>query len=298
MQTPRILLAAMLAALLLLLAGCSDNKPVPAAAAKPAVEPARPAAAPAANYYDASGPLVVEQQVDVVAQREGVLAKILVEVGTHVRKGQVLAELDNRQLQADREAAQAKVRSTEFEYQHWQAETKVRDSDQSRDEEMFKNQLITAKQVEHSRYAAEGARYETERERQNLKQAQETLRSLELELEKTRIAAPFHGIVARRYVRVGQRVAVNDRLFWVTAMAPLQVKFTIPQEFAGRLKRGEQVSVSSQADPERRHAARVTLVSPVVDPASGAIEIEAQVVGATPDLLPGMTVNIRVPKLP
>lgn len=292
-------IALILPAALLWLAGCEKQTPqavavAPAPAAVTATAPAAPKAE-ADPAYLASGPLVVEQQVDVASQRAGVVAKIAVDVGDHVRRGQLLAELDNRQLQADRDAAEAKVRSTEFEHQHWLAETKVRESDLARDEEMFKAQLITAKQLEHSRYASEGARYETDRERQNLRQAQQTLRSLELELEKTRLTAPFDGVVARRYVRAGQRLAANERAFWVTALAPVLVKFTVPQEFAGKLRRGGEVTVSSPAAPELRQPARITLVSPVVDPSSGTLEVEAQLARGRPDLVPGMTVSIRVP---
>ena len=46
--------------------------------------------------------------------------------------------------------------------------------------------------------------------------AQSTVQSLELELEKTRIAAPFNGAVSQRYVRLGQYVNVGDKLFQVT----------------------------------------------------------------------------------
>jgi len=280
----------------LLLSACSDRQPTTANAAAPAMSTPAPAVRPAAaaDFYDASGPIVVENQLDVDAQRDGMVGRILADTGTVVQSGQLLAELDNRQLTADRDAADAKMRAIEADEKHWEEEAKVVQNDLERDEEMFKAQLITQKQVEHSRYKVVSYRFEIDRERQNLRNAQATLRSLELELDKTRILAPFGGVVARRYVRAGQRVTKGDRLFWVTAMSPLNVKFTVPQEFAGSLKRGEEVSVISQASPGQRHPARVTVVSPVVDPSSGAIEVQAQLSESGPDLLPGMTVNIRV----
>jgi RND family efflux transporter MFP subunit len=239
---------------------------------------------------------MVENQVDVAAQREGVVEKIVADIGTHVRKGELLAELDNRQLRATRDAAEARVRSSQFELEHWEAEIKLRETDLARDEEMFKANLITAKQVEHSRYSVEGGKFERDRERQNLRNAQETLRSLDLDLEKGRIVAPFDGVVARRYVRAGQRVTNNDRMFWVTALGPINVKFTVPQELAGKIQKGGQVLVSPPGAPEQRHAAQITMISPVVDPSSGTLEVQAQLRQASPDLLPGMTVAIRIPK--
>jgi membrane fusion protein, multidrug efflux system len=280
----------------LVFVACTDRQPATAIAAPPAAAPAAPTAAPAVtDYYETSGPLVVENQVDVTAQRDGMVARILVDTGTPVRKGELLAQLDDRQLTADRDAADAKMRAIEADEKHWEEEEKVIQNDLARDEEMFKAQLITEKQVQHSRYKVVSYKFEIQREQQNLRNAQATLRSLQLELEKTRILAPFSGVVARRYVRAGQKVATNDRLFWVTATAPVLVHFTLPQLFVGRIQRGDDIAVLASS-AAAQHRARVTSVSPVVDPSSGTIEVHAELMGATPDLHPGMTANVRVKK--
>ena len=89
-----------------------------------------------------------------------------------------------------------------------------------------------------------------------LTNAQAAERSLELEKEKTRITAPFDGIVARRYVRVGQKVAISDRLFWVTAVAPLEVKFTLPERFLGKGKERANRSLLSWPTARPRSVTR------------------------------------------
>ncbi|MGZ4824227.1 MAG: efflux RND transporter periplasmic adaptor subunit [Terriglobales bacterium] len=291
-----VVLLGISAAAVMMMTGCSSDRPstVSAAAATPlAVQPAtKPEQRN--DVYRASGPLVVENQVDVAAQREGVVARITAEVGTRVQKGRLLAQLDDRQLQADRAAADAKVKSLTADLKHWEALSSVRDADLSRSEQMWKSNIISSQQLEHDRYSAIGSKFEIERQRQDLRNAQEDLNSLDVELEKSRIVAPFDGLVARRYVRAGQRVANSERLFWVTAVAPLNVKFTLPQELAGKVKIGELVRVSPAFDDRDQHAAKVTLVSPVVDPASGTIELQAQVIGEPGTLRPGMTVNVNV----
>jgi len=275
---------------------CSSSGPatVSAASAAPTATSAATGLRDGASLYQASGPLVVENQVDVAAQREGVIATIHADVGTHVHKGQLLGELEDRQLTADRDAAKAKSDGMAADYLHWQAELKMRETDLSRAEEMWKAQLITRQQLDHDRYSVEGGKYYLQRQQEDLRNAQAALRSAQLELDKTRIVAPFDGVVARRYVRVGQKVAMADRLFWVTATAPLNVRFTLPQEFAGRVQVGDAVQVSPAFDGNEKHAAKVTIVSPVVDPASGTIELQAQVSGEPKELRPGMTVNVFV----
>src|SRR5438874_4788354 len=281
----------------LLILGCSDTKTVTRAAAPVPVAKAAPKAEPAPAEFTASGPIVVENQLDVSAQREGVITRVLVDVGRRVRRGEALALLDDRQTAADRDAARAKVKSLEADVKGWEYETKVLEADLDRDEQMMKAQLITQQQLEHARYKVEADKFETERSRQNLINAQASLQSLQLELEKTRVTAPFDGVVARRYVRAGQKVAVGDRIFWVTAVAPLRIRFTLPERFAGRVKDGDSLAISSADVPSELHSAKIISVSPVVDPASGTIEAVAEVVGSPGALRPGMTATVRFKNL-
>jgi len=282
---------------------CS-HAPIPAeAAAAPSPQPAPVATSPAPastdDGYTASGPIVVENQVDVAAQREGVVVEILVEPGTRVSSGQPLAKLDDRQLLADLDAARAKTASTEADLNNWKAEARVLEADYQLAKKMWDAQLITQEQFEHARYKAEADQWDVKRVEQLLINARESERSMELELEKTRITAPFDGIVARRYIRVGQTVARNDRLFWVTATGPLRVRFTLPSRFVRQVKVGEPVMVSvADGNPGVNRAARVMEMSPVVDPASDTIEVLAEITGAAPELRPGMQANVRLPAHP
>jgi len=287
----RLAFTLVLAASLMAGLACDSPKPVPVSAAKPVVAPV----APQETIFVASGPIVVENQVDVEAQREGVVAKVNVDAGTMVRKGQLLGTLDDRQISAEKDAADAKVRSSAADLKGWEGEVKVLKSDLERAEKMWEAQPITKQDLEHARFKVEADESEVERARENLKNAQATARSLALELEKTRLVAPFNGVVARRYVRMGQHVAMGDRLFWVTAVAPLRVKFTLPERFLGHVKKGDEFNVTSAADEQQKHTAKVLQVSPVVDPSSGTIEVLAEVVGTATDLRPGMTANVRVP---
>jgi membrane fusion protein, multidrug efflux system len=276
---------------------CSSAKQDSVAAAAPARAdaPVQPVDTEKESVFVASGPVVVENQLDVVALREGQVMRILAEPGTQVGRGQLLAKLDARQISADVDAADAKVRSIAANLKNWQAETRVLQADRSRAEKLYAAQVIAKEELEHVQYKEEADEFEVQRESESLNNAKAMLKSLELEREKTRIVAPFSGIVARRYVRVGQKVAVGDRLFWVTAMAPLQVKFTLPERFLGAVKKGQVVSVASaDAAAGTKHPATIIGVSPVVDPSSGTIEVLAQIEGSAPDLLPGMLANIRI----
>ncbi|MGA2360685.1 MAG: efflux RND transporter periplasmic adaptor subunit [Terriglobales bacterium] len=284
------------AILVLGFSGCSGSRQTAVVAAAPVrAEAAPPSSVAKESVFVASGPVVVENQVDVAALREGLVVSILAQPGTLAHKGQVLAKLDDRQISADVEAAAAKVRSIEANLKNWEAETNVLRADRSRAEKLYEAQVIPKEELEHVQFKEESDEYEVQREAESLNNAKAMLKSLELEREKTSIIAPFDGIVARRYVRAGQKVSAGERLFWVTAIAPLQVKFTLPERLLWAVKKGQEVSVASaDAASADKHTAKIIDVSPVVDPSSGTIEVMAQIEGSAPDLRPGMLATIRV----
>jgi membrane fusion protein, multidrug efflux system len=282
----------------LLAAGCGDTKTTAPAATNAASTPPTPKAAVPVEAADTglivSGPIIVEHQVDITAQRDGIVASISAEAGTRVKVGAVLARLDDRQLSANLEAARAKTRGIAADMKNWEAEARVLEADYVRAQRLWNEKLIAEEQLQHAKYKAESDQWDIIRVREQLTTSKEEEHSLELELEKTRITAPFNGLVARRYVRAGQGVAKGDRLFWVTAEAPLRMRFTLPEKFAGHLKKGEELPLTSPDAPQEKHTARVIEVSPVVDPSSGTIEILVELVGGRGELRSGMTASVRL----
>ena len=280
--------------------GCNHTNEVPVAAAAPAPSaPSSRPTAPAKPLFVASGPVVVENQVDVEALREGVIVSVLAQPGTSVHRGQLLATLDDRQISSDIEAASAHSRAIEANIENWKAENNALKTDYDRDQKLYDAQIISKEQLDHSRYKQEADDFEIKRETETLTNSKDIQKSLELEKDKTRITAPFDGIVARRYVRVGQKVAVGDRLFWVTSLGPLEVKFTLPERLLTKVRIGQQLTLTSEdLSPGDAYSATISQVSPVVDPSSGTIEVLAKVSGATPGLRPGMLVNVSLLEQP
>jgi len=284
------------------LSGCGEQKENPStaeAAAAPeknsAVAAIEPPAEASAAELSVTAPLVVEHQVDVTAQRDGIVRKISVDTGTRVGASTVLARLDDRQLEANLEAARAKTRSIAADLKNWQAEAEVLEADYIRAQRLYAEKLIADEQLQHAKYKAESDQWDILRVTEQLNTAKQEEHSLELELEKTRVMAPFAGLVARRYVREGQSVAKGDRLFWVTEEGPLRVRFTLPERFISRVKRGQLMPLTVPDLAAQKHAVKVVEMSPVVDPSSGTIEVLAELVGARGELRPGMSVAVHVP---
>jgi RND family efflux transporter MFP subunit len=283
------------------LAGCGSDKPqssmVSSAAPLPARTAAplhRPPAAAADSELLVSGPIIVEHEVDLTAQRDGVVAKIFYDVPARVKAGTLLAQFDDRQIQSQLESARAKSRSVEADLNNWKAERKVMQADYTRAQQAAAQGLISAEQLQHAQFQVESHDWDIKRVTELLNNAQQDERSLELELQKSRIVTPFDAVVARRYVRESQSVAKGERLFWVTSEAPLLIRFTLPEQLFGRVRRGQEFEVDSPDAAGERHTARVREISPVIDPASGTFEVMVELAGNPGSLRPGMTASVHL----
>jgi membrane fusion protein (multidrug efflux system) len=278
--------------------GCGDEKSPRGSVTNAAPAPVQPkVTTPSASEAGdtslvVSGPIIVEHEVNLTAQRDGIMEKIYFDAPSRVKAGTLLGQLDDRQIKANLEAARAKTRSIAADLKNWQSEAEVLKADYGRQQHLMELGLTSQEQLEHAKYKAESDQWDIQRVTETLNTAREEEHSLELELEKTRVSAPFDGLIARRYVREGQNVGKGDRLFWVTAEAPLLMRFTLPEKFFGRMRNGQQMEVTSPDVPGEKHQARVKQVSPVVDPSSGTFEVLVELTGERGSLRPGMNASV------
>lgn len=293
-------MSAVLAAGVCLL-GCDPRPPAAEAATSAATSsPAQPAAVPPAvpkpapGGFRTSGPLVAEQQSDVAAELDGRVVRIEVQIGNHVRRGQVLAELDDRALRAAVEAQTARLESLRAQVKEWQAEEKMDGADLRRADQMRESRILSEEGWEHVKYKLDEVVAEVARYQADEKATESELRAAKLKLEQCRIVAPFNGVVGRESLRLAQEVKRGDVLFWVTAEAPLRVLFTVPESAMAQFAPGTTLELTTADFPALHQPARVLRVSPVVDPASGSVQVIGALAHPSPLLKPGMSMQVEV----
>ncbi len=214
-----------------------------------------------------SSNLMVEQEVSVTTRVSGVVDSIEADRGEIVKKGQPLATLDQREFRLDFRAAEETFN--------------VAASDLKRYEELFRQRLCSQAELEQKRARNELARVELERAR--------------LVIDRSVVRAPFDGVVADRFVRVGEKVLLDEHkpLFKVMALEPLLARAYLPSATLGSVKAGDEVAVAATDFPESRSSGRVTFVSPVVDPASGTVQVIVKVQrDARKIMRPGLAVKL------
>lgn len=213
--------------------------------------------------------LYSERDVDVFARHvdsdvvEGAFVRAIhAEIGDRVREGTLLAALENRHAALQVEAARARLE---------EIQSRVERSRRLREKDLVPL-------AEHESYVYEMRVTEAE-----LKQAL-------LRLERTRVLAPFSGVVSRRYVTIGQRIDEETPLFRVTRTSPLRARFLVPAEEIERFVGDSTIALFATDGGEA--TGEIVLVGPTVDPASGTREVIVEVAGGG-SLLPGSEVEAR-----
>jgi biotin carboxyl carrier protein len=184
------------------------------------------------------------------------------DIGDRVGAGQLLLTLENERLELQVRAAMARAN-----------EARAR--------------VDRMRKLLDQGYAA-AAEFETLEHQ--LEEAEAELEQAQLDLSRTRVLAPFGGVVARRYVRVGERIESGTPLFRVTAMSPLRARVLVPERESDVFRRGATVVVTGVDGVEAE--ARVVRVGPTVDPASGTREVVVELARAG-GLVPGAEVLVR-----
>ena len=279
---------------LLATAACGGPEPTPAVARATPEPSITPGTAP--ETLEILSLISVEHEVDVLAEHAGVLRQVARDQGAVVAKDEVLGVLDDRDVVADLDREHANVQVAENNVKYNEAELRAKQAYLRRNEELRKLGLVSEADYDKARFEAEGAGYDLAAWHATVERTRAEVRKSEVELEKTRLRAPFAGVVARRYVREGQNVAKDEKCFRLSELRPLQVRFLVPETAKQRARIGDDVKVVAVADSARAVRAAIRKVSPVVDPASASVEVTAELTGPDLDgLAPGMAVRVLWP---
>jgi RND family efflux transporter MFP subunit len=240
--------------------------------------------------------LTVEHQVDLSAQRDGVVISVLKDEGNVVNTGDILGHLDDRTLQQELIKARDDLKVTENNLQYKAAELKAKGAAYRRQQQLREAGLSSQADLEQAEFEAKGAEYDMHGYEALVESGKAEIHRLEIEIDQTVLRAPFSGVVVRRYIREGQAIAKGDKCFRISQLSPLQVQFQVSELAGPRPVAGAPVSVVLLDGSNRPLNAKVVKVSPTVDPSSDSYNVVAQLTGpGLEKLRPGMAVRVAWP---
>jgi membrane fusion protein, multidrug efflux system len=231
-----------------------------------AVEVGTVSVEPVTEEVTAVGTLRSNESVVVRPEVSGRIASIGFIEGGRVEKGVVLVSLD------------ASVQDAEL--QQAKASLALRERNIRRTEELLRDKFVSQSALDEATA--------------NLKVAESNVALAEAKLGKTRIRAPFPGVIGIRRVSVGDYVKEGQDLVTLEDISSLKVDFRVPEVFLTRLARGQNLGINTEAIPGRTFQATVEAIDPLIDESGRAVLIRAKLSNNDGLLRPGMFVRVRL----
>src|SRR5882757_2417533 len=226
------------------------------------------------------------QEASIFARVNGYLKDWLVDIGAHVQKDQLLAEIDTPDL--DQQLAQAQSQAVLAKRNLEQAK-----KTNTKWQELYKEGVVSQLDAENTDTSQGTNQANTEAFAANL-------RFLEQEVAFKRVTAPFPGIITVRNVNVGDLITANNtnmEMFHVQQTDPLRVYFRVPQEDAATIAVGQTFKVQVGAESANTYLGKVISTSGAVSPDSRTMLVELQVDNSKNEILPGSYATVRVPQV-
>jgi len=256
--------------------------------------------------------LYPKDQAALVPRVSAPVSKFYVNRGSPVRAGQLLAELENRDLvsavadshgaaqQAEigyQTAAQKAEQELKLAKEELEAQQKLYDNRES----LLKQGAASAKDVEDARIALTTAQneYDMAQKQYDVKNAEAQLASAnaktagaETQLSYTKIVSPINGVVTDRPVSPGETAASGSPILTVMDLSQVVARAHISQQEAAQLKIGDSASITVPGG--KAVPGKVSLVSPALDPSSTTVEVWVQAANPGAQLKPGASARITM----
>jgi len=217
-------------------------------------------------YYSNTATLEAEQEATVVSKVRGIIEELYVEEGDRVQAGQIIAKIEDDQYQIEADRAKATLDRLYNEFQ--------------RNKELFERELIAAETFQNSQYEFESQKA--------------TYDLAALNLEYTSVRSPISGVISERFVKAGNMIGTDQRMYRVTDFTPLQAVLHIPEHEMAKIRKDQRAELRVDALPNETFVGHVERISPVVDSETGTFKVTIYVDETKDMLRPGMFGRVKI----
>lgn len=283
------------------------------------------------QFFEATGSLAGDQQTDVAPQTSGKVVEVGVDIGSAVKRGQMLVKLDDTELklrvaqsQAQVDQARASVRQAEekiglrpgqsfdplrvAEVAAAKVALDLADKNLKRAEK-----LIESGDVSRSFYDQQKAQHDQLKEQYDSAIAQARQNYAAVEVARTNVAnaeaqlalarknlsyafipSPIDGFVSERTADLGEYVTPTQKVATIVRTNPLRVRIDIPEQAIPEVQVGQTVSATTSAWPDRNFSGRIARIAPSVTANSRTLSVEAEIENSSGILKPGQFATVRI----
>lgn len=232
------------------------------------------------------------------ARVPGYVERVLVDRGSVVKEGQLLAELSAPEMTAQIAEAESKIQASESDRLQAEAQLAALQSTYERLRKAAETPgAIAENELVQMQKQMEAGQALIQSRRQVSRAAEASLQALKQLQSYLRIAAPFEGVITDRLVHPGALVGpgADTPLLVLQQISKLRLVVAVPEEYAGAIAQGARVEFHVPAFPERAYSGNVARSAHALDPKTRTMAVELDVMNGDGSLSPGMYPAVKWP---
>lgn len=282
--------------------GCSGKGPADAPQAggdggKPpvAVEISRAAAVDLVDGIDVTGTLAARFYSEVKSEVGGSVAEVFVTEWVRVKKGEPLARVDSREVEAMKKRAEASVEMAKAGLLEAQAAANRADREHDRALKLKEAGLVTRQALDDALTQKEAAAARLAAARAQIRVAEEEVGQASTRISKAVIRASFDGVVAERSVSPGEVVGEMQKvLFRIVDNRLLDLTVSVPSGESGSVRVGQPLTFVADSIPGKTFTGKIKYINPMVSDADRSMKVVAEVRNVPEELRSGQFVKGRI----
>jgi RND family efflux transporter MFP subunit len=234
------------------------------------------------------GNLIGAATVDAVPRANGRLEDVYVKMGDHVRMGQRLAKIEDREILEQVKQAEASYAVAQATIRQRQADLKLALNNLERSRSLFERDLLPRQTFDDTDSRYQAAQAQLDLAQAQMEQTRARLDELKITLSNTVISSPVEGFIGKRTLDPGASVNVNSSFMSVVDIRTVRLVINIVEKDLRRISPGAGVEIEVDAYPDEVFNGRVARIAPILDPATRTAQVEIEVPNSTFRLKPGM----------
>lgn len=233
-------------------------------------------------------------QAELYAKTNGPILQVFAETGDYVRAGQTLAQIDDAEAREGVRQAEAALKMSEATIAQREAALHVARMNAERSATLREKALVSEQDDDAAQADLLSAEAQLKLAEAQVEQANANLSRAQLQLDNTRVIAPFNGYIGKRFLDKGAFAATNRPVFSIVDVSTIKLSVSLVDRDAVYVTPGQDALITSNALVGRTFVGKVARISPVFDPASGMTEAEIEVQNQDGLLKPGMLVRVEI----
>ncbi|PTL36140.1 efflux transporter periplasmic adaptor subunit [Candidatus Methylomirabilis limnetica] len=253
----------------------------------------------AVTVLNATGYVVAQRKAAVASKATGRLEWLGVMEGSRVKKDEIIARIESRDVAAGREQAAASVKVAEANLEQAQAELRDAERNLTRWRELSQNKLISELELDTAIARADKASAAVRSSDAAIAVARANLKVADVSFDQTLIRAPFNGVVLTKNANVGDNItpfssAVDTKgaVLTMADMSTLEVEADVAESSLSRIKVNQPCEIQLDAVPDTRFAGMVNRIVPTIDRAKATVMVKIGFVDRDARLLPDMSAKV------